>query len=155
MMRRLIICAVLLTISVSNAKAQLLVPMDNAQSNHLKAYGLTYWTLDRRLTAEWLLNYRSGSFLLPDRADIRREAALRGVTIENVTPAQLAGIRKQIEEANMESVILEKAPKIAVYTPSSTNPWDDAVTLALTYADVPYTKIWDPEVVQGRLKEYD
>ena len=154
-MRRLIICAVLLTVSVSNANAQLLVPMDNAQSNHLKAYGLTYWTLDRRLTAEWLLNYRSGSFLLPDRADIRREAALRGVTIENVTPAQLAGIRKQIEEANMESVILEKAPKIAVYTPSSTNPWDDAVTLALTYADVPYTKIWDPEVVQGRLKEYD
>ena len=154
-MYRLIICALFLTISAGSANAQLLVPMDNAQANHLKAYGLTYWTLDRRLTAEWLLNYRAGSFLLPDRADIRREAALRGVTFESITPAQLASIRKQIEESNMESVILEKAPKIAVYTPSSSNPWDDAVTLALTYADVPYDKIWDPEVMQGRLKEYD
>ena len=154
-MYRLIICALFLTISAGSTNAQLLVPMDNAQANHLKAYGLTYWTLDRRLTAEWLLNYRAGSFLLPDRADIRREAALRGVTIESITPAQLASIRKQIEESNMESVILEKAPKIAVYTPSSSNPWDDAVTLALTYADVPYDKIWDPEVMQGRLKEYD
>jgi hypothetical protein len=154
-MRRLFIAATMLLSSVGNARAQLLVPMDNAQSNHLKAYGLTYWTLDRKLTAEWLLNYRSGSFLLPDRADIRREAALRGVSIEPLTPAQLAQIRGEIEQSNMESVILEKAPKIAVYTPSNSNPWDDAVTLALAYADVPYDKVWDPEVMQGRLKEYD
>jgi hypothetical protein len=154
-MRRIVQSALLLMICASTAQAQLLVPMDDAQSNHLKAYGLTYWTLDRKLTAEWLLNYRAGSFLLPDRADIRREAALRGVSFEAVTPAQLAQIRKQIEESNMESVILEKAPRIAVYTPSNTNPWDDAVTLALAYADVPYDRVWDPEVMQGRLKEYD
>jgi hypothetical protein len=155
MRRSLILCAAITLMSITNASAQLLVPMDNQQSNHLKAYGLTFWTLERKLTAEWLLNYRSGSFLLPDRADIRREAALRGVSYEPVSAAQLAQIRKQIEESNMESVILEKAPKIAVYTPSGTNPWDDAVTLALTYADVPYDKVWDPEVLQGRLKEYD
>ena len=136
-------------------RAQLLVPMDRAQANHLKAYGLTYWTLDQKLTAEWLLNYRAGSFLLPDRPELRREAALRGVTFEALSPGQLAQIRKEIEESNMESVILEKAPRIAVYTPSNANPWDDAVTLALNYADVPYDKVWDLEVLQGRLREYD
>jgi hypothetical protein len=155
MKRSWLLCAVITLLSVNTARAQLLVPMDNSQSNHLKAYGLTFWTLERKLTAEWLLNYRSGSFLLPDRADIRREAALRGVSFETLSGAQLAQIRMQVEESNMESVILEKAPKIAVYTPSGTNPWDDAVTLALTYADVPYEKVWDPEVLQGRLKEYD
>jgi hypothetical protein len=155
MMRRIVQSLLLVVACAGSAHAQLLVPMDNAQSNHLKAYGLTYWTLDRKLTAEWLLNYRAGSFLLPDRADIRREAALRGVSFEALSPAQLAQIRKLIEESNMESVILEKAPKIAVYTPSNSNPWDDAVTLALAYADVPYDKVWDTEVVQGRLKEYD
>jgi hypothetical protein len=155
MMRRIVQSLLLVAACTGSAHAQLLVPMDNGQSNHLKAYGLTYWTLDRKLTAEWLLNYRSGSFLLPDRADIRREAALRGVSFEALSPAQLAQIRKQIEESNMESVILEKAPKIAVYTPSNSNPWDDAVTLALAYADVPYDKVWDTEVMQGRLKEYD
>jgi hypothetical protein len=154
-MRKLMYLMALLVVAPGVANAQLLVPMDETQANHLKAYGLTYWTLDRKLTAEWLLNYRAGSFLLPDRADIRREAALRGVTFEAIAPAQLAQIRKLIEESNMESVILEKAPKIAVYTPSSANPWDDAVTLALTYADVPYEKVWDNEVLQGRLKEYD
>ncbi len=154
-MRKVIYLLLMLVSAPAVANAQLLVPMDEAQANHLKAYGLTYWTLDRKLTAEWLLNYRAGSFLLPDRADIRREAALRGVSFESITPAQLAQIRKLIEESNMESVILEKAPKIAVYSPSNANPWDDAVTLALTYADVPYDKVWDNEVMQGRLKEYD
>jgi hypothetical protein len=141
--------------TATHAYAQLLVPMDKAQSNHLKAYGLTYWVLDQKLTGEWLLNYRAGSFLLPDRPEIRREAALRGVTLEPLSPPQLAQIRNQVAESNMESVILEKAPKIAVYTPDNTNPWDDAVTLALVYADVPYDKVWDREVLQGRLKEYD
>jgi hypothetical protein len=101
------------------------------------------------------LNYRSGSFLLPDRADTRREAALRGVTADPATAGEVARIHKEIEDANMERIILEKAPKIAVYTPGNANPWDDAVTLALVYADIPYDKVWDPEVMQGRLKEYD
>jgi hypothetical protein len=157
-MRKRRIIGLLLAVIAATAThvyAQLLVPMDKAQANHLKAYGLTFWVLDQKLTGEWLLNYRAGSFLLPDRAEIRREAALRGVTFEPLSPAQLAQIRHQVAEANMESVILEKAPKIAVYTPENTNPWDDAVTLALVYADVPYDKVWDREVLQGRLNEYD
>lgn len=154
-MRSTKLSILILALTASTARAQLLVPMDNQQANHLKAYGLTYWVLDHKLTGEWLLNYRSGSFLLPDRAEVRREAALRGVTFEAITPSQLAQIRNEIAQANMESVILEKAPKIAVYTPSNTNPWDDAVTMALQYADVPYDKVWDRDVLQGRLKEYD
>jgi len=134
---------------------QLLVPMDAQQTNHLKAYGLTYWALDRRLNAEWLLNYRAGSFLLPDRPELRREAALRGVSFEPVTGSDAAGIYAAMEQANMERIILEKAPRIAVYTPTNVNPWDDAVTLALVYAEIPYEKLWDPEVLQGRLREYD
>jgi hypothetical protein len=129
--------------------------MDGAQTNHLKAYGLTYHALAAGQTAEWLLNYRHGSFLLPDEPVLRREAALRGVVIEPVTLSQMAGIKAEIERSNMEVVVLEKAPEIAVYTPENTSPWDDAVTLALVYADIPYDKIWDREVLQGRLKEYD
>jgi hypothetical protein len=132
-----------------------LVPMDRAQTNHLRAYGLTYWVLKQGQTAEWLLNYRGGSFLLSDRAEVRREAALRGIALEDVTGAQVAQIRATIEDSNMETVILEKAPEIAVYTPPNTPPWGDAVTLALTYADIPYEAIWDREVLQGRLKDYD
>jgi hypothetical protein len=134
---------------------QLLVPMDESQTDHLKAYGLTFWALDHRLTAEWLLNYRAGSFLLPDRPEVRREAALRGVLTEQIDAGQVAQLHATIEQSNMERVILEKAPKIAVYTPDNVNPWDDAVTLALMYADIPYDKLWDAEVIQGRLSEYD
>jgi hypothetical protein len=161
---------VLLGFSLFGAKAEaqyILVPMDGEQNNHLKAYGLTYWALEQGVTAEWLLNYRAGAFLLPDRPDVRREAALRGVTADPATAGQVAQIRAEIEESNMETIILEKAPKIAVYTPVKgsasmagsgpgyVNPWDDAVTLALDYADIPYDKVWDSEVLQGRLKEYE
>ena len=155
-MRTVISAAFVLLLAAAPAGAQtLLVPMDREQTDHLKAYGLTYWALEQGLTAEWLLNYRGGSFLLPDRADTRREAALRGVTALPIGGADAAGIRNEIADANMEIVILEKAPKIAVYTPGNVSPWDDAVTLALTYADIRYDKLWDPEVVQGRLSEYD
>jgi hypothetical protein len=146
----------LLLVLASPLRAQhLLVPMDNDQNNHLRAYGLTFWTIQKGMTAEWLLNYRYGSFLLPDRPEVRREAALRGVSVEPLNTSQLATIRGTIAESNMETIILEKAPKIAVYTPTNANPWDDAVTLALQYADIPYEKVWDGEVLQGRLKEYD
>jgi hypothetical protein len=155
-MRYLIILAAAILLSPLPARAQyLLVPMDETQANHLKAYGLTYWTLTKGQTAEWLLNYRSGSFLLLDRPAVRQEAALRGVSFEAATAAQVAQIRATIAERNMESVILDKAPEIAVYTPPESPPWDDAVTLALTYADIPYTPVWDREVMQGQLKEYD
>ena len=156
-MRRTLLSLALSALIVSPLHAQyLLVPMDaTTQTDHLKAYGLTYWTLAQGYTAEWLLNYRGGSFLLPDREPIRREAALRGVTTEQVDASRVAQIRAQIEQSNMESIVLEKAPHIAVYTPPNSPPWDDAVTLALTYADIPYDEVWDAEVLQGRLKEYD
>jgi hypothetical protein len=148
------------TVCVSASTSQLqsqslLVPMDNAQSNHLKAYGLTFWVIDHKMTAEWLLNYRAGAFVLPDKPEIRREAALRGVTADPISAAELTSIHGTIEQSNMETVILEKAPRIAVYTPANVNPWDDAVTMALEYAEIPYDKVWDPEVLEGRLKEYD
>ncbi len=137
------------------AAQQLLVPMDRAQTNHLRAYGLTYGALEVGETAEWLLNYRDGSFLLPDRPGLRREAALRGVAVEPVTGAEVAAIREEIAGANMEVVLLEKAPEIAVYTPPNASPWDDAVTLALTYAGIPYDQVWDREVLDGALGRYD
>ncbi|HEX6132340.1 MAG TPA: hypothetical protein VFZ24_00065 [Longimicrobiales bacterium] len=155
-MRRTIITTLALALFAGPLAAQqLLVPMDQEQTDHLKAYGLTFWVLDHRLSAEWLLNYRYGSFLLPDRPEVRREAALRGVFTRPVTAAQVAELHATVEQSNMERVILEKAPRIAVYTPDNVNPWDDAVTLALTYADIPYDKVWDAEVLQGRLSEYD
>ena len=155
-MRRLSILVFLVLSAVKPASGQfVLVPMDPDQSNHLKAYGLTFWTIQKGLTAEWLLNYRNGAFLLADNPDVRREAALRGVSYEPVGAMDVAQIRAVIADNNMESIVLERAPKIAVYTPGNANPWDDAVTLALDYADIPYEKIWDPEVLQGRLKEYD
>ena len=155
-MRRFVLTAFVLATLAAPARAQhLLVPMDGGQTDHLKAYGLTYWVLDQRLSAEWLLNYRSGSFLLPDREEVRREAALRGVSVEPLDATGLARVAAAVEQGGMERVILEKAPRVAVYTPSNVNPWDDAVTLALTYADIPYEKLWDAEVLQGRLQEYD
>ena len=134
---------------------QLLVPMDDAQSDHLRAYGLTYHALAAGHTGEWLLNYRHGSFLLPDDAGLRRQAALRGVAVEPVTAGDVAAIKREIDGANMEVVLLEKAPEIAVYTPPNRSPWDDAVTLALTYADIPYDQVWDRDVLDGRLSDYD
>jgi hypothetical protein len=155
-MYRLVSVIALLALSATPLNAQfLLIPMDRDQGNHLRAYGLTYWVLEGGRTAEWLLNYRSGSFLLPDDPEVRREAAMRGVTAEPLAAIQVADVRAIIEDSNMESIILEKAPKIAVYTPSNANPWDDAVTLALEYAQIPYAKIWDPEVLQGRLSDYE
>jgi hypothetical protein len=155
MSRIIFIMLLVLAVTAPARAQQLLVPMDQTQSEHLKAYGLTFWVLDHRMTAEWLLNYRSGSFLLPDRPEVRREAALRGVITESLDPGQVAQLHATVDQGNMERVILEKAPRIAVYTPDNVNPWDDAVTLALTYADIPYDKLWDSEVIQGRLTEYD
>jgi hypothetical protein len=133
----------------------LLVPMDGRQSNHLKAYGLTYRSLQRGATAEWLLNYRAGSFLLEDTDRVRREAALDGIGVEPLTGAALVAVRGEMALANMESVLLEKAPRVAVYVPSGAAPWDDAVTMALQYAGIEYDTIWDPEVLAGGLGDYE
>lgn len=137
------------------AGAKILVPMDAAQTDHLKAYGLAYWVLERGARIDWLLNYRGGSFLMPEDAAIDREARIRGIRTEEAGPADEAAILAQIEDENMEKIVLEKAPRIAVYVPPNAVPWDDAVRLALDYAEVPYATLWDPEVIKGDLAKYD
>jgi hypothetical protein len=146
----------LAAVAAPAARAQhLLVPMDDAQQNHLKAYGLTYNALRDGAKGEWLLNYRGGSFLLPDRPEIRRRAALDGIVVEPLDDGALSGVRAEVAGGNMDAVILEKAPKIAIYSPPGSVPWDDAVTLALKYAGIEYTAVWDDEVLRGDLSKYD
>jgi hypothetical protein len=135
----------------------ILVPMDDAQTNHLKAYGVAYWALQepRVYKSEWLLNYRGGSFLIYEIQNTRNQAVLKDVTALPVSTADIANIHKEIELNNMDVIPLERAPKMAVYTPPTNDPWDDAVTLALTYAEIPYDQIWDDEVLGGVLSKYD
>jgi len=136
----------------------ILLPMDETtQQNHLKAYGITYWCLDKKYKASWLLNYRGGSFLLPDVEEIRKECQIRGVSFEVLSDAETNSILNDISSPsqNMENVILEKAPKIVVYTPKGKQPWDDAVTMVLTYAEIPFTPIYDEEVLSDGLLLYD
>jgi hypothetical protein len=153
---RRIALGVALLFAVPALHAQrLLVPMDDGQTDHLKAYGLTYFAIKTGIQAEWLLNYRGGAFLLPDVPELRRRAALDGIATEPIDDAQLAAIRHDMAGGNMESVPLEKAPRIAVYTPPDAQPWDDAVTLALKYAGIDFTPIYDDQVEQGDLAKYD
>jgi len=143
---------------LSNSYAtQLLIPMDARQTNHLKAYGIAYWTLENGLTIEWLLNYRGGSFLMPHLKTIEEELTIRGVKYEVLTDGQVNSIKNEIGDpaVNMEIVQLEKAPKIAVYSPPNLQPWDDAVTMVLEYAEIKYDKIYDSAIVMGVLPKYD
>lgn len=135
----------------------ILVPMDETQKNHIKAYGVAYWTLEREIVMEWLLNYRGGSFLFPHHSQIEEELIIRGVSYTVLPDVKVKKIKSDIAnpEVNMEVVQLEKAPKIAVYTPSGKQPWDDAVTLVLTYAEIPYDEVYDSLVVNQGLPEYD
>ena len=127
------------------------------QENHLKAYGITYWVLNKQQKVQWLLNYRGGSFLLPDGEAIRKECQIRGVSFEVLSDAKAEQILDEISSPsqNQEAVILEKAPKIAVYTPKGNQPWDDAVTMVLTYAEIPYVTVYDEEVLDDKLALYD
>jgi hypothetical protein len=148
----------LLVVSFGAKASMILLPMDETtQQNHLKAYGITYWALDKTYKVSWLLNYRGGSFLLPDANDIRRECQIRGVSFEVLSDSQANGILEEISSPsqNMETVVLEKAPKIAVYTPPGKQPWDDAVTLVLTYAEIPFTPVYDEEVLNDGLLLFD
>lgn len=131
--------------------------MDESQENHLKAYGVTYWALTKDYKVTWLLNYRGGSFLYPNSTDIIKECKLKGVLYEVISDSQTSEILNMISSPsqNMEAVVLEKAPKIAVYTPAGKRPWDDAVTLALTFAEIPFDKLYDEEVMADRLLLYD
>ncbi|MDD3878314.1 MAG: asparagine synthetase B [Bacteroidales bacterium] len=137
--------------------AVILVPMDTDQRNHLKAYGIAYWVLEHDVEVSWLLNYRGGSFMFEFNTDFENECTVRGVTYQIIADAQATLIVQQIAdpEINMDVVKLHKAPKIAVYTPLHYQPWDDAVTLALTYAEIPYDKLYDEEILTGNLPLYD
>jgi hypothetical protein len=136
---------------------KIFVPMDGKQANHLKAYGVAYWVLEKDVTMEWLLNYRGGSFMFPYLKGIEERLVIKGVSYEIIPDGRARSIIAEISdpEANMEVVQLEVAPKIAVYTPPGKLPWDDAVTLVLTYAEIPYAEVYDAEVVNGMLAEYD
>ena len=127
------------------------------QKEHLKAYGITYWTLQKQQKVKWLLNYRGGSFLLPHYSEIERECQIRGVSFEVISDAKAESILQEISSPskNMEAIILEKAPQIAVYTPYGKQPWDDAVTMVLTYAEIPYDTVYDEEVLEDELLLYD
>jgi hypothetical protein len=135
----------------------ILIPMDESQKDHLKAYGITYWVLQNGFQANWLLNYRGGSFSMDYAKDIADECIIRGVSFEIVSDAQISLIYNTIAspEVNMDKIKLEKAPKVAVYAPETNQPWDDAVTLVLSYAEIPYVQLYDKEIVNGELSKYD
>jgi hypothetical protein len=137
--------------------ASILIPMDGKQQNHLKAYGIAYWILQNEVEMHWLLNYRGGSFLVGQFKDIENECLIRGVSYEIIPSAKAESILMEIAspEVNMDAVKLEKAPKVAVYSPKDKQPWDDAVTLALTYAEIPYDVVYDEEIMTDKLPLYD
>ncbi|MBN1197821.1 MAG: asparagine synthetase B, partial [Bacteroidales bacterium] len=135
----------------------ILIPMDDSQKNHLKAYGVAYWVLQRDIEVSWLLNYRGGSFMIPYAQEIELECQIRGVTSQMISNAQANAILEEISdpEVNMETIKLHKPPRIAVYSPKNKQPWDDAVTLVLTYAEIPYDIVYDEEIQSGVLPLYD
>lgn len=153
-----ILLLLLILVSVASKAAFILIPMDeDTQKNHLKAYGIAYWGIDKQYKVSWLLNYRGGSFLLPDAPEIHKECQIRGVSFEVFSDPDMNTILAEIASPsqNMEVVALEKAPKVAVYTPKGKQPWDDAVTMVLTYAEIPFTPIYDEEVLKDQLILYD
>ena len=153
-----LLLSLFLVISFQIHASYILIPMDaEGQKNHLKAYGITYWTLNKQQNVKWLLNYRGGSFLLPHIDAIEKECRIRGVSYELISDSEAEAILLEISSPskNMDAVILEKAPKIAVYSPSGKQPWDDAVTMVLTYAEIPYETIYDTEVLSDALLLYD
>ncbi len=141
----------------SSLAVYLLVPMDEEQKNHLKAYGIAYWTLEQAIEVKWLLNYRGGSFMIPYYAEIENECLVRGVSVEKIADVQSQSILAEIAqpEVNQDAIGMQKAPKIAVYSPPNKQPWDDAVTLVLAYAEIPYTIIYDEDILTDQLSDYD
>jgi hypothetical protein len=155
-LRALLALVLLCVLRPQVASAQhLLLPMDDAQRNHLKAYGVAFQALKSGQKAEWFLNFRGGAFLVPDAPDLRKRAALDGVSVEPWTDADVARARAEIAGNNMDAVVLERAPRIAIYRPVDQPPWDDAVTLALTYAGIDFTSVWDDDVLRGDLSKYE
>lgn len=156
-MKKISLLFITLIISFNAISSSILIPMDESQKNHLKSYGLAYWVLKQDVSIEWLLNYRGGSFMMPYANSIESECRIRGISYEVIADVQAQGILTKIAdpESNMDAVKLEKAPKMAVYSPKNKLPWDDAVTLVLTYAEIPYDIVYDDEVMLGKLPTYD
>jgi hypothetical protein len=156
-MTRLILVFFFLFLQINAWASYILIPMDDTQTNHLKAYGIAYWVLEKEQEVDWLLNYRGGSFLIKNQELIEKECRIRGVSFQIIADVQSTQILRGIAspEVNQDVVKLEKVPKIAVYSPKSKLPWDDAVTLALTYAEIPYDLVYDEEVIGGSLPLYD
>jgi hypothetical protein len=158
MLRKLAIILTLIFVCVFHARSSyLFIPMDEGQTNHLKAYGIAFWVLENNIEVDWLLNYRGGSFMLKHYTKFENELIIRGVSYEVISDAQSNRIVQEIASpsSNMDVMKLEKQPKIAVYSPKSKQPWDDAVTLVLTYAEIPYDVIFDDELLEGKLPKYD
>ncbi|MEQ8907986.1 MAG: asparagine synthetase B [Vicingaceae bacterium] len=156
-MKKLLLSFLLLLFISPLFASYLLIPMDESQKNHLKAYGIAYWALQREVEVDWLLNYRGGSFMMKFAQPLQEELQIRGVSFEIIPNAKSTAILSEIAnpEANMDVVKLLEPPKMAVYSPKGKQPWDDAVTLVLTYAEIPYTVVYDKEVIQGELPLYD
>ena len=154
MIKRIVIALTLILVVLS-LQAEFLIPMDVTQTNHLKAYGVAFYALQHQVTVKWLLNYRGGSFLIGDSEGISGICNIRGVRYETIGSSDVGAILTEIQGANMEVVVLEKEPAIAVYMPPNVLPWDDAVALALDYAEIKYDKIYDDEVLSGKLNDYD
>lgn len=141
--------------TTSRQDSWFLVPMDDAQGDHLKAYGLAFRALEHGDKGEWLLNYRGGCFVLAASESVKRDAALAGVTLEGADDEAVAAIKGEVVANNMDAILLEKAPRVAVYAPPGAQPWDDAVTMALEYAGIKYDRVWDFDVIGDKLKNYD
>jgi hypothetical protein len=156
-MKRGVILFLFLLASAGSWANSILIPMDEKQANHLKAYGIAYWILRSEMEVDWLLNYRGGSFMCQYHPSIQNELVIRGVSFEIISSAQANRIIEEIASpsANYDIMKLEKYPRIAVYSPKSKLPWDDAVTLVLTYAEIPYDIVFDDEVMNGVLPKYD
>lgn len=156
-MKKFFFVLVISTISLNLFSSQILIPMDDTQTNHLKAYGITYWVIENTLESYWLLNYKGGSFLLPYRPEIEEICIIRNVSYQVISDAEVNSILSYIsqDDINMDKIKLVKAPKIAVYAPKTYQPWDDAVMMVLTYAEIPYDVIYDEEILRGDLKKYD
>ncbi len=154
-MRLLLFMAFLFSFCTFGYAQKILVHMDLKQTDHLKAYGCAYWALERGINVEWLLNYRGGSFMMDHYPAVEKELLVRGVSYNNLAGADAAQVYATIEENNMDVILLEKAPAIAIYAPPNKQAWDDAVLLALDYAEIPYTTLWDKEVLHGELTRYD
>ncbi len=156
-LKGLLIFFLFLCLVVPVRGAYLLVPMDEAQKNHLKAYGIAFWVLQKEVEVSWLLNYRGGSFMFPYIKAFESECTIRGVTCQVIADSQAAAILLEISDpqVNMENIKLHKVPRIAVYSPKNKLPWDDAVTLVLTYAEIPYDILYDEEIMGGALPMYD